>query len=143
MVQAEQGDTVRVHYTGRLEDGRVFDTSRDGDPIRFMIGEGRLMPPGFEQAVVGMHPGEARTVRVPMEDAFGPRRQELVATVDRDRFPGDLELEVGQTLEITSSDGQRTMVTVIDISDAEVTLDANHPLAGKDLILDIKLIEIV
>jgi peptidylprolyl isomerase len=142
LAQAEQGDTVRIHYTGRLEDGTVFDTSRDRDPIQFTIGEGRLMPPGFEQAVVGMRPGESNTVRVPMEDAFGPYREEMVVMVDRDRFPGDLKLEVGQTLEITSSGGQRTLATVTNISDATVTLDANHPLAGKDLILDVRLIEI-
>jgi peptidylprolyl isomerase len=142
LAQAEQGDTVRIHYTGRLEDGTVFDTSRDRDPIQFTIGEGRLMPPGFEQAVVGMRPGESNTVRVPMEDAFGPYREEMVVMVDRDRFPGDLKLEVGQTLEITSSRGQRTLATVTNISDATVTLDANHPLAGKDLILDVRLIEI-
>lgn len=142
MAQAEQGDTVRIHYTGRLEDGTVFDTSRDRDPIQFTIGDGRLMPPGFEQAVVGMRPGESNTVRVPMEDAFGPYREEMVVMVDRDRFPGDLKLEVGQTLEITSSGGQRTLATVTNISDATVTLDANHPLAGKDLILDVRLIEI-
>ena len=143
MAQAGQGDTIRVHYTGRLEDGTVFDTSRGRHPMQFTIGEGRLIPPGFEQALVGMGPGESKTVRIPMEDAFGPCREELVVTVDRDRFAGDLKLEVGQTLEITSSGGQRTVVTVTDISDSKVTLDANHPLAGKDLILDVQLIEIV
>jgi FKBP-type peptidyl-prolyl cis-trans isomerase 2 len=142
LAQAEQGDTVRVHYTGRLEDGTVFDTSRDRNPIQFTIGEGRVMPPGFEQAVVGMRPGESNTVRVPMEDAFGPYREDMVVTLDRDRFPGDLKLEVGQTLEIISSGGQRTVVTVTEVSDSEATLNANHPLAGKDLILDVQLIEI-
>jgi peptidylprolyl isomerase len=141
LTQAERGDTVRVHYTGRLEDGTVFDTSMERHPLRFTIGENRIFP-GFEQAVIGMRSGESKTVRVPMEDAFGPCRKDMVVTVDRDRFPEDLNLEVNQTLEITSSDGHRTVVTVTDISDSEVALDANHPLAGKDLILDIRLIEI-
>ena len=141
MAEAKLGDTVRVHYTGRLEDGTVFDTSMERHPLRFTIGEDWIFP-GFEQAVVGMHPGESKTVRVPMEDAFGPYREDMVVTVDRDRLPGDLYLEVGQTLEITSSGSQRTMVTVTHISDSEVTLDANHPLAGKDLILDVRLIEV-
>jgi len=142
LAQAERGETVKVHYTGRLEDGTVFDTSMERHPLLFTIGEDRIFP-GFEQAVVGMRPGESKTVRVPMEDAFGPYCEDMVVTVDRDRFPEDLNLEVGQTLEITSSGGQRTVVTVTDISDSEVTLDANHPSAGKDLILDIGLIEIL
>ena len=142
MDQAKRGDTVRVHYTGRLEDGAVFDTSMERHPLRFTIGGDRIFL-GVEQAVLGMRPGESKTVRVPMEDAFGSYCEDKVVTVDRDRFPEDLNLEEGQTLEITSSDGQRTVVTVTDISDSEVTLDANHPLAGKDLILDVQLIDIL
>jgi FKBP-type peptidyl-prolyl cis-trans isomerase 2 len=142
LTRAERGDTVRVHYTGRLEDGTVFDTSRDRHPLQFPIGEGRLIPPGIQQALVGMRPGESKTVRIPMEEAYGPYRESLVVTVDRDRFPEHLDLQVGQTLEITSSTGQVTVVTVTDMSDSEVTLDANHPLAGQDLILDLRLIEI-
>jgi FKBP-type peptidyl-prolyl cis-trans isomerase 2 len=142
MAQAEHGDTVWVHYTGRLEDGTVFDTSRERRPLRFTIGGDSIFS-GIEQAVVGMHPGQSKIVCIPMEDAFGPYREDMVVTVDRDRFPENLNLEVGQTLEVTSSDGQRAMVTVIDISDAEVTLDANHPLAGENLTLDLKLIDIL
>jgi peptidylprolyl isomerase len=143
LARAERGDTVRVHYTGRLADGTVFDTSRDRHPLQFTIGKGRLIPPGFEAAVIGMRPGESKTVQFPMEDSFGPYRKELVVTVGQDRLPKVLDLEMGQTLEIISSGGQRTVVIVIDISGSEVTLDANHPLAGKDLILDVQLIEIV
>ena len=141
MAQAEYGDTVKVHYTGRLEDGTVFDTTMERSPLRFTIGQDRTFP-HFEQAVVGMHPGESKTVRIPMEDAFGPYREDIVVAVDRDRFPEDLNLEVGQTLEITSSSGQRTVVTVTHISASRVTLDANHPLAGRELIVDVQLIEI-
>jgi peptidylprolyl isomerase len=141
LIRAERGNTVRVHYTGRLEDGTVFDTSMDRHPLRFTIGEGRVLA-GVEQAVDGMRPGESKTVRIPMEDAYGPYREDMVVAVDRGRFPEELNLKVGQTLEVTSSGGQHTIVIVTDISDSEVTVDANHPLAGKDLILDLRLIEI-
>lgn len=142
MAQAKRGDIVKVHYNARLEDDTVFDTSINRHPLQFTVGDGQVIP-GFEQAVVGMHPGQTKTARIPMEKAYGPRRQDMVVTVDRGQLPENLELEVDQTLEITFSDGRRAVVTVADTSEAEVTLDANHPLAGKDFVLDIELIEIV
>jgi FKBP-type peptidyl-prolyl cis-trans isomerase 2 len=142
MAQAKDGDAVKVHYTARFEDGTVFDSSLDRRPLQFTIGADRIIP-GFEQAVVGMHPGESKTTRIPMDEAYGQRREDKVVTVGRDRFRDDLKLEIGQTLEITSSGGRRTVVRVTDTSESEVSLDANHPLAGKDLILDIQLIEIM
>ena len=142
MAQAKHGDTVKVHYTGKLEDGTVFDTSINRDPLQFTIGEGQIIP-GFEQAVVGMNPGESKTTKVPADKAYGPHYKERVLAADRNQFPVDLKPEVGQKLQIRRTDGQTSEVTVTDVSESSVTLDANHPLAGKDLTFDIQLIEIV
>ena len=138
--QAKDGDTGQVHYTLKLEDGTVFETSIGGDPLEFTIGEGQLIP-GFEQAVVGMSPGESKTVEIPADEAY-PYREELVLVVDRDQLPEDLQPEVGQQLQIRQPDGQTILVKVIDVSESSVTLDANLPLAGKDLTFDIELVEI-
>ena len=142
MAQAENGNTVKVHYTGRFEDGTVFDSSSNSAPLQFVIGEGRLIP-GFEQAVVGMSPGESKSTTIPPEEAYGPHHEQMVQVIDRKQVPPDLKLEVGQQLEVRPSDGQKTMVMVTDVSESTVTLDANHPLAGKDLTFDIQLVEIV
>ncbi len=142
MVQAQRGDTVQVHYTGKLEDGTVFDTSTNRDPLQFTIGEGQIIP-GFEQAVVGMNPGESKTVTIPMEQAYGPHREEMVLEVDRKQFPEHLNPEVGQQLQVRQQNGQTMIVTVVEVSDTNVTLDANHPLAGEDLTFDIHLVGIV
>jgi len=142
MVQAKPGDTVKVHYTGKLEDGTVFDTSADRAPLQFTIGEGQIIP-GFEQAVVGMNPGESKTIKVLTNDAYGPHREDMVLVVDRNQLPVDLIPEVGQQLQSRQPDGQIIVVTVIAVSESTVTVDANHPLAGKDLTFDIQLVEIV
>jgi FKBP-type peptidyl-prolyl cis-trans isomerase 2 len=142
MAQAKHGDTVKVHYTGKLEDGTVFDTSINRDPLQFTIGEGQIIP-GFEQAVVGMNPGESKTTKVPADKAYGSHHKEEVLVVDRNQFPVDLKPEIGQKLQIRRTDGQTIVVTVTDVSESSVTLDANHPLAGKDLTFDIQLIELV
>jgi len=131
-----------VHYTGRFEDGTVFDSSINSSPLQFVIGEGRLIP-GFEQAVVGMSPGESKSTTIPPEEAYGPHHEQIVKVIDRKQVPPDLKLEVGQQLEIRRPDGQKTMVMVTDVSESTVTLDANHPLAGKGLTFDIQLVEIV
>ena len=142
MSEAKHGDTVKAHYTAKLKDGTVYDTSINRHPLQFTIGEGQIIP-GFEQAVVGMRPGQSKTVQVPTDKAYGPHREDMVVTVDHSQFPESLEPEVGQTLEITGSDGLRTVATVADVSETRVTFDINHPLAGKELILDIQLIEII
>ena len=142
MSEAKHGDTVKAHYTGKLKEGTVFDTSINRHPLKFTIGEGQIIP-GFEQAVVGMRPGQSKTVQIPTDKAYGPHREDMVVTVDRSQFPERLEPKVGQTLEITGSDGLRTVATVADVSETRVTFDINHPLAGKELILDIQLIEII
>lgn len=142
MGQAKHGDTVKVHYTGKFEDGTVFDTSNNRDPLEFTIGEKQVIP-GFEQAVVGMSPGESKTTQVPAERAYGEHRKEMVAVIGRNRFPEKLDPKVGQQLQIRQQDGLTTLVTVTDVSESTVTFDANHPLAGKDLTFDIQLVEVV
>lgn len=142
MTQAKEGDTVKVHYTGKLSDGTVFDSSDERSPIEFTIGEGQVIP-GFEEAVVGMEPGESKTATVPSEKAYGPHQGEMMFEVGRDQFPQDVQPEPGQQLQIRQPDGRTFFVTVNEISESSVTLDANHPLAGKDLVFDIKLEEII
>ena len=142
MAQAKHGDTVKVHYTGKLKDGRVFDTSANRDPFEFTIGDEQVIS-GFEEAVVGMNPGESRTAQIPVDEAYGPHSEEMVLEVDRNQLPEDLEPEVGDRLKVRQSDGETFVVTVTDISASSLTLDANHPLAGQDLIFDIQLLEIV
>lgn len=141
MASARPGDTVRVHYTGKLGDETVFDSSAGRDPLEFTIGEGRVIP-GFETAVEGMAVGEERTVTIPVEQAYGERRDEMVATVGRDQFPPSIEPEVGLQLQMNQN-GQPIPVRVTEVSEESVTLDANHPLAGQDLTFDVELVEIV
>jgi peptidylprolyl isomerase len=138
--QAKEGDTVKVHYTGKLENGTEFDSSSDGDPLEFKLGEGELIP-GFEQAVVGMASGEKKTVTIPVEEAYGPRRDELVMVVEKSALPPDLETQVGEQLEMTQGD-DTFVVTITEATDDSVTLDANHPLAGESLVFDLELVEI-
>ncbi len=141
MAQAQNGDTVKVHYTGTLDDGTEFDSSTKRDPLEFTIGEGKLIP-GFEQAVVGMEPGESKTVTIPPDDAYGPRRPELEIEVNRSDLPADLSPKVGDQLEL-SQDDRTFIVRVIEASLESVTLDANHPLAGEALTFEIELVEVV
>lgn len=141
MAEAKQGDTVRIHYTGTLEDGTVFDTSQNRDPLEFTLGEGKVIS-GFEEAVEGMAEGEKKTAEIPSDDAYGPRRDDLVLTVAREQLPEDLEPDVGDQLEMRTQDGQTFPVVVAEVGDERVQLDANHPLAGKDLTFEIKLVEV-
>lgn len=138
---AKKGDTVTVHYEGSLKDGTVFDSSRDRDPVSFKLGEGQLIP-GFEKAVEGLAPGESTTAEVPPEEGYGPRRDEMVLAVEREQLPDDLDPDVGQQLQMQQPDGNSMVVTVAEVSDSSVTLDANHPLAGKELVFDIELVDI-
>jgi peptidylprolyl isomerase len=141
MAQAKEGNTVKVHYTGKLEDGRVFDTSANSEPLEFTIGEGKVLP-SFEQAVVGMNPGDTKSINIPADKAYGPRREDMVVTVERNKIPNNIKPEVGQRLQVQQKEGQPVLVTVTNVSDLEVTLDGNHPLAGKDLVFDIELVEV-
>jgi peptidylprolyl isomerase len=141
MAQAKQGDTVKVHYTGRLDDGTVFDSSSDRDPLEFTIGTGAIIP-GFEQAVIGMAPGESKTETIPTDQAYGPYIEEMVLTVDRQQMPMEVEPEIGQQLQLQHPTGEVIPVVITEVSSSTVTLDANHPLAGESLIFEIQLVEI-
>ncbi len=142
MAQAKHGDTVKVHYTGKLVDGMVFDTSNNREPLQFTIGEGQLIP-AFEYALVGMNPGESKTVNIQAEDAYGLRHNEMVGVIGRNQFPPELEVKIGQQFQTSNEEGMTIIATVTNVSESEVTLDANHPLAGKDLTFDIQLVGIV
>src|SRR5512143_2516349 len=142
MTQAKHGDTVKVHYTGKLPDGTIFDTSRSRHSLQFTIGKGQVIS-GFEQAVIGMNAGESRTTTIPVNAAYGPRRDDRIVTLDRNQLPPGLNPQVGQRLELTQTDDQNILVTVMALTDTKMTLDANHPLAGKELTFDIELIGIV
>jgi peptidylprolyl isomerase len=140
MGQAKSGDTVKVNYTGRLDDGEVFASSGEQKPLEFVIGKNRMIS-GFEEAVVGMAPDESKTAKIPADKAFGPHRADMLKVVERSQCPTDVER--GQRLEVTDQSGRTTVVKVTDVSESEVTLDINHPLAGKDLTFDIELVKIV
>ncbi|HEY3308992.1 MAG TPA: FKBP-type peptidyl-prolyl cis-trans isomerase [Desulfuromonadaceae bacterium] len=158
MAQAKSGDKVRVHYTGRLDDGNIFDTSegfveeckddgcecnsRPSDPLDFVIGEGNLIPK-FEQAVIGLEPGQRVEVKIAADEAYGQRAEEMVAVIERSEIPEGITPEAGQHMEVVLQDGTPLPVLVTDVTETTVTLDANHPLAGMDLTFDIKLVEIL
>lgn len=172
MAQAKKGDKVRVHYIGTLEDGTVFDASEDtssgcgdscGDngcsdhdtandacgcgghasgPMEFVIGQGHLIPK-FEEAVIGLEPGQSVKVNIAAADAYGERAEEMVAVINRSEIPADINPKEGDHMEVVLEDGTPLPVLVIETSETSITLDANHPLAGKDLTFDIKLVEIL
>jgi peptidylprolyl isomerase len=142
MEQAHHGDTVKVHYIGTLDDGTLFDSSAGRDPLRFTIGGGLVLP-GFEEAVVGMTPGQSKQTTIAAADAYGPRFDEMIVSVEKENLPDDVELEVGQQLQLNQPDGRALLVQVAEVGDTTIVLDANHPLAGSDLNFEIRLIEIV
>lgn len=137
---AKNGDRVRVHYTGRLADGEEFDSSRDGEPLEFTVGAGEVIP-GFDEAVRGLRAGESRAVEIEPEDAYGPRREALVATVERARAQFPVEPQLGMNLVLPLADGNQLEVVVTEITDTHVIIDGNHPLAGQKLFFDIELVE--
>mgnify|MGYP005987028385 FL=1 len=141
MTTAKQGDTVRIHYTGTLNDGTVFDSSTGRDPLEFAVGSGMIIP-GLDAAIPGMAVGDEKTVNVPADQAYGPVNDQARQAVPRSDIPDDIPLEVGTQLQMQTPQGQVVPVTVADVTEAEVTLDANHPLAGKDLTFAIEMVEI-
>ncbi|MGD8605448.1 MAG: peptidylprolyl isomerase [Candidatus Zixiibacteriota bacterium] len=141
MPQAKSGDKVKVHYTGKLEDNTVFDSSKDRPPLEFTIGSGSIIP-GFENAVIGMETGQSKTFTIPPDEAYGQPRDELKMEVNKSDFPDDITPEVGQQLQMKRADGNVVNVVVANMEGEKVTLDANHPLAGKALTFDIELVEI-
>ena len=141
MAPAQNGNKVRVHYTGKLDDGTVFDSSQGGDPLEFTIGQGQTLP-GFEHGVIGMERDESKTVHIPSEQAYGSHRPEGVMELDRSEIAPDMHLEVGMRLQATNASGRPVDMMVVTIDGDKVTMDANHPLAGKDLTFDIELVDI-
>lgn len=142
MSQAKDGDKVKVHYTGKLENGEVIDSSKDRQPLEFEIGGGSVMP-GVEKGIIGMEIGDTKSIQIPPEDAFGPWRRELLVDLRRNEFPENMNLTVGQTLQMRDMDGDPLSLIITDVNEDTVTLDANHPLAGKTLVFDVELIAIV
>ncbi len=142
MAQAKAGDTVQVHYTGTLTDGTVFDSSKGREPLEFTLGSGQVIK-GFDEGISGMEVGETKTVQIPVEEAYGPAHEEMIFTLERSEIPDDIPLEVGMTLNM-HEDGNPQPIPVIvrDLTDESVTLDANHPLAGHDLVFEVQLVDI-
>lgn len=141
MTQAQQGNTVKVHYKGVLEDGTVFDSSYEKEPLEFTIGDGRIIP-GFESAVVGMSQGESKKVTITPEEGYGDYQEQGKVEVNRENMPEDIQPEPGMMLQLNTPEEKVVYVTVTDMDEEKVTLDANHPLAGKDLHFEIELLEI-
>lgn len=142
MQQVKNGDKVKVHYHGKLNSGETFDSSAGRQPLEFEVGSGMVIK-GFDNGVMGMSVGEKRTVTIPVEDAYGPRNPDMMIQFPKDRFPEGMEVEVGMPLVMNNGAGEQFQVTVVEIEGDTVVLDANHPLAGQELIFDIELVEIV
>ncbi|MEJ6397074.1 FKBP-type peptidyl-prolyl cis-trans isomerase [Yoonia sp. 208BN28-4] len=141
MSTAQKGDTVQIHYTGTLSDGTVFDSSQGRDPLEFEVGSGMIIP-GLDVAIPGMAVGDKKIVEIPCDQAYGEVNPENRQAVPRDQFPDDIPMEVGTQLQMQTPDGRAMMVTIAEVVDTEVTLDANHALAGKDLTFDVEMVAI-
>jgi len=142
MQQAKKGDKVKVHYHGKLTSGETFDSSAGREPLEFEVGSGSVIL-GFDEGVTGMEVGEKKTINIPVEEAYGSRSDDMMIEFPKDRFPQDVEIEQGMQLMMSNGSGQNIPVIVSEIKESSVILDANHPLAGEELIFDIELVEIV
>lgn len=142
MAQAKTGDTVRIHYTGTLEDGTIFDSSDGRDPLEFTLGAQQVIP-GFDKAVSGMNVGDSSTTTIPPEEAYGEHNPELLLEFGRDQLPPELDPEIGMQIALQHPNGQPIPVVIVEVSPDAVILDANHQLAGKTLIFDVELVEII
>ncbi|MBC7848324.1 MAG: peptidylprolyl isomerase [Chitinophagaceae bacterium] len=142
MQQVKSGDTVKVHYHGKLTDGTTFDSSAGREPLEFEVGSGMVIK-GFDDGVTGMSVGDKKTVSIPVDDAYGPKQDEMLVEFPINQFPPDLKPEVGMPLTMTTSQGQPVQVVIIEVGEETVILDANHPLAGQELVFDLELVEIV
>lgn len=142
MQQVKTGDKVKVHYHGKLTSGETFDSSAGREPLEFEVGGGMVIK-GFDDGVTGMTIGEKKTINIPFDEAYGPLNPEMLIDMPRERFPAEMELEIGMPLMMSDNQGNQFQVTITEIKEVSVMLDANHPLAGKDLIFDLELVEIV
>lgn len=141
MTQVKENNTVKVHYTGKLADGHVFDSSEGKEPLAFKLGEGRLIP-GFEKGLIDMKVNEKKTINIAIEDAYGIPREDLLVEVQKTELPPDMTPEVGMGLVSRTPEGQEMNLLVVEVKEASVILDGNHPLAGKELIFDLEVVEI-
>ena len=141
MSVAKAGDAVQVHYTGKLADGEVFDSSEGREPLGFSLGEGNVIP-GFEKAIIGMQVGEAKDVVIPVNEAYGERYEQMIQTVPRDQMELGVEPEIGMTVELHSESGEVIPLVISEVTETTVTVDGNHPLAGQELHFNIRLVEI-
>lgn len=141
-MQVQENNTVKVHYTGKLTDGQIFDSSLEREPLQFTIGQGMIIP-GFENGIVGMVVGEKKTINIPVAEAYGEVRSEMLFEVPKAELPQDIEPQVGMTLMSVSPEGQEFPLTIVDVKPETIVVDGNHPLAGKDLVFEVELIEIV
>lgn len=141
MQQVKSGDTIKVHYHGRLESGETFDSSEGREPLQFEVGAGHVIR-GFDDGVTGMTVGEKKTIHIPVDQAYGHRQEEMVIPFPLNQFPPDLQPQVGMPLTMTTAQGHPVQVVIVEVGEENVLLDANHPLAGKDLIFDLELVEI-
>jgi FKBP-type peptidyl-prolyl cis-trans isomerase SlpA len=141
MSQVKQDDTVKVHYTGKLANGEVFDSSLERDPMEFQVGKGQMIP-GFENGIIDMKVNEKKTLVIPSDQAYGEPRKELVQEVPKDKLPEEIKPEIGMGLVSTTPDGNEIQLVVKEIKDDAIVVDGNHPLAGQELTFDIELIEI-
>lgn len=142
MQQVKKGDKIKVHYHGKLTSGETFDSSAGREPLEFEVGSGMVIK-GFDEGVTGMAVGDKKTINIPFDEAYGARNPDMVIDMPKDRFPADMELEPGLPLLMSDGQGQQFQVVVTEIKESSVMLDANHPLAGKDLVFDLELVEIV
>ena len=142
MQQVKNGDKVKVHYHGRFTDGTTFDSSEGREPLEFTVGEGNVIK-GFDEGVMGMSIGDKKTVSIQAGDAYGDKNDEMLVEFPKEQFPPDMHPEVGMQLNMTNGNGQVILVTIVEVKEDSVILDANHPLAGKDLVFDIELVSIV
>jgi peptidylprolyl isomerase len=142
MANVKSGDKIKVHYTGTLKDGTKFDSSVERDPLEFTAGEGQVIR-GFDSAVLGMEVGEKKSVDIPIEEAYGPRRDDLVIEVPPSQFPDEIDPQIGLSVELHNGQGGTIPAMITNVEQEKVTLDANHPLAGKDLVFEIELVDII
>lgn len=140
-MEAKKGNSVKVHYTGKLKDGTVFDSSKDREPLEFTLGEG-MMIAGFENAVVGMQPGDKKIAEMPVDEAYGQPREDMLIEIEKAQVPEDIKPEVGMQLSMSNAEGQPVPVKIAEVKDSTIILDANHPLAGQDLVFELELVEV-